>query len=467
MSGNTRRGLDHLPLTWCVGWVLLFLLSFAPGQSFAYGDIAKKQSGYWALGPNAPDHYSSCAAGCAALNPSGNNGAQSTTTSGHNCGMNAAQDGGTCYYHFETRSMTSGQVISSGDAQGQFIGFISAYGCPSGSSPKSGDSTMCTCGPGMKPSGGECVALDCNAEAAHYNAVTAATGKTSVASATKTGPSSGVCSNGCRITGEMTAQAANGLWVLYGPYRNGGACSVAEAPSGSNMETAPVACAKGTCPGQVNGQNVCVACSSSSQGGPSTSSSAPGTGASGAGGSSSTDSKTECADGQCTTTKTTRDGNGNVTGEETTTQDQSSFCQDNPNTPICKNSTYGAGACGAVPSCDGDAIQCAIAQQSFKARCDLMGDGSGANGIAEEAAAAGLRGGDHPYGSPDAKDMSFASAIDQTNGLSGGCPSDVTLHVAYATVTIPWSRACESLQMLGQIAVAVCMLAAAGIVFKN
>ncbi|WP_416383968.1 virulence factor TspB C-terminal domain-related protein [Roseateles microcysteis] len=63
--------------------------------------------------------------------------------------------------------------------------------------------------------------------------------------------------------------------------------------------------------------------------------------------------------------------------------------------------------------------------------------------------------------------MSFASAIDQTNRLGGGCPSDVSISYAGRSWVIPWSQHCDKLQLIGNLMVSVCMLAAAFIVFRN
>lgn len=81
-----------------------------------------------------------------------------------------------------------------------------------------------------------------------------------------------------------------------------------------------------------------------------------------------------------TTTTTTKDANGNVTGTGTTTTngtgDQGGkngdgtkgFCQENPQSPICKKSSW-TGDCDNAPVCDGDAVQCATAKAVWEHRC--------------------------------------------------------------------------------------------------
>lgn len=78
-------------------------------------------------------------------------------------------------------------------------------------------------------------------------------------------------------------------------------------------------------------------------------------------------------DGTVTTTTTTTitNSSGGLVGTPTTTtakQDTPSFCEQNPNLQICKQSSFG-GSCGGYV-CNGDAIQCAIAQRAYKDRCE-------------------------------------------------------------------------------------------------
>lgn len=84
-----------------------------------------------------------------------------------------------------------------------------------------------------------------------------------------------------------------------------------------------------------------------------------------------------------TTTTTTKDAAGNVTGI-TTKQDAGSgslgkgeggagdgikgFCAENPESIICKSSSW-SGDCDVAPVCDGDAVQCATAKAVWEHRC--------------------------------------------------------------------------------------------------
>lgn len=72
-------------------------------------------------------------------------------------------------------------------------------------------------------------------------------------------------------------------------------------------------------------------------------------------------------DGSITTVTTKVAANGDKTVTEAVT-DKKTFCQENPNSNICKTSSIQTG-CGSF-ACNGDAIQCAIAQRSYKDRCE-------------------------------------------------------------------------------------------------
>lgn len=74
-----------------------------------------------------------------------------------------------------------------------------------------------------------------------------------------------------------------------------------------------------------------------------------------------------------TSTTTTTPAGGGTPTTETTEQDLSSFCEDNPTSKICKDdekSTF-AGSCTSSFTCDGDAISCATAKAVNEQKCDL------------------------------------------------------------------------------------------------
>lgn len=267
----------------------------------------------------------------------------------------------------------------------------------------------------------------------------------------------------------------------YAP--SGKKCSGSEAgtaSAGQSPASAPAdeQCAKGMCRanGVINGQtiNKCVACNvveTSSDKNTSTSTSASGP----AGSSSSTDStsvteKTVCKDGQCTTTKTVNytDGQGNTKeASETTTQGKNDFCASKPSDPACKgtDSSWG-GACASGFSCDGDAVACAIAQASWKSACATEIDPNDSKVSQGNAAMqAGLRPSDHP--GLNVTSTAFPGSLNQTNPYGGSCPPDFTLNAYGKSVVVPLSDACGMLTLLGRVAVAISLLAAARIMFGD
>ena len=108
-------------------------------------------------------------------------------------------------------------------------------------------------------------------------------------------------------------------------------------------------------------------------------------------------------------------------------------------------------------------------RSQFQAHCDMVGNSEALKLIGQQAVEGGNLPSDHP-GNPaniTNTDFSLSNMIDQSDALGGGCPSDVTVSVAGAVVTIPWSSMCGALNLAGSIAVAGCLLAAAFIVFRS
>jgi len=296
-------------------------------------------------------------------------------------------------------------------------------------------------------------------------------------------------SSGCQWTGggSVPSVCANGKCYTYGPFRaTGNACdpsatgggSQAPAPSAS-APVADVQCVtKGQCPGTVNGVAVCVACSSKSQTTVESTAKAASSAASGAPVSTSTQQgtttkKTECVGGSCTTTTTTTNNKSDGSSEtqsETKTEPQTSFCDDNPKAAVCKEDTDSSwgGSCQAF-TCDGDAVQCAQAQASWKTACAMEGEPDARHQAGEAAMAGGDRPSGHPGSDPESIPVALASAIDSSPlfSSSGACPDDVTLTVQGQTVTLPFSDMCPYLNMLGAAFMAACYLMGAFIVFRS
>lgn len=339
--------------------------------------------------------------------------------------------------------------------------------CPENSTSYSGANGVksCACNSMFRGVGGNrCEQYTCPPSGS-YSAITQPDQKVPVAGAT-------MCSGGCGYQPSSWKVGQDGqIWAAW-PFKSTGSFCNGDKKAGTPVDTgeansknpAPVPCGQNQCPGTVNGATICVPCKGTQEQGPSTTASAPGTGASAA---TVTDSTTECNGVNCTTTTTTRDGYGNVTGQTQTSEKQESFCKENPQSALCKQSSFG-GACAAT-TCEGDAVMCAIAADQFKRNCEWFEDQAAAQ-LATVGNAA-LTGQDRPPGHPandaSAQSVSFASVIDQTDRLGSGCPTDVAVSVAGKSVSIPFSSMCGNLQLVGNLMVGFCMFVAALIVFRN
>lgn len=325
-------------------------------------------------------------------------------------------------------------------------------------------------------------------------------------------------SQGCvwKPGGTVPAVCANGKCYQWGPFTaTGGSCDPSStlpgAPESAASAPKPAAdCAsKGQCPGLVNGTAVCVACGkSSTTSSASSSASGPGAGSGPGSGSGSTGSgsggiggtplkcvgpdcvvnttkttETVCEGAQCTTTTKTTvtasspsggvsgGSSGSTTGDSSTkteaeTKDKDSFCIDNPKSVLCKDaldSKWG-GACDGGFTCDGDAVQCAQSQASWKAYCEAKVTPENAIVIQGQNSMNGdLHPGSHPYLDPTAIDFSsgVSGVVNAINPFGGSCPSDLTFQVMGTSVVVPLSDACPVLRIMGLVAVAFTTFACA------
>lgn len=188
------------------------------------------------------------------------------------------------------------------------------------------------------------------------------------------------------------------------------------------------------------------------------------------------DKQTSCQGGNCTTstTTTTRVTNNATststtsTSTSTTTQNQATYCKENPGSKLCgggdgKDSVF-AGSCGAGFKCEGDAIQCAIAQDQHRRACAMFDDKSPESELYELEKAKG-RDRDVTKTLPGNETVNVANQLSQENLLVGAaCITDLSVNVWGADVVLPFSKICPALQYLGWILVAVASLAAFRIV---
>jgi hypothetical protein len=167
---------------------------------------------------------------------------------------------------------------------------------------------------------------------------------------------------------------------------------------------------------------------------------------------------------------------GSATAASGAGDGMSTFCKDNPTSSICKNSTFG-GSCSASFSCDGDAVQCAIAKEQHQRNCAFYDPASQTGPMADDAARLGTAraDGDVPDWSPaspsktNSTTLDFASGIKQDHPWQGGCVSDQTIALGGGGpgLVIPWSQWCDEMQLIGKLLVSVMFIVCAGIVFKQ
>jgi hypothetical protein len=274
-----------------------------------------------------------------------------------------------------------------------------------------------------------------------------------------------MCHQGCAIYPQLTV-AYGGQTFGSGWYFSGQDCTGIEAEPALVEEEAPEQCPPGQAPGTVNGTTVCV--------------NAPATDAQpqvveNPDGSTTT-TQTTCDGGQCTTTNTQRDNEGDVTGVSSSTQTQAQFCAANGWHPACGGAGDGegeetesafGGACEAGFTCEGDAIQCAIAREQHVRNCALFETPTDLSDAGNAAATGELHPDGHPYSDPESVNLSLSSRINQSPLFGGStCPADVSITVMDRPVNVALSSMCGYLNLIGAAGVMVAMLVAGFIVFR-
>lgn len=189
------------------------------------------------------------------------------------------------------------------------------------------------------------------------------------------------------------------------------------------------------------------------------------------------DRSTNCEGDNCTTTTTTtttrRNNSTGATTTSTTTETSSTskpgFCQQNPSSKLCKDgkedgSSFG-GSCAGGFTCEGDAIQCAMAQEQHRRACKMFDDKSAESDLYNANKG---KEGNQTGGLPGNESISLQGRIDTSDALGGGsCFGDLNITVWNQAVTLPLSSVCQYLAMLGNILVAVSLLMAARIVTRG
>lgn len=230
-------------------------------------------------------------------------------------------------------------------------------------------------------------------------------------------------------------------------------------------------CPTGQGPVTINGITTCAKSGTGTAEAPSTTASSPS-------GTTTSSGSTTCTAGACTTTTTTTDQTGAVIGSVSTTQTLGGFCAGSgAGTVLCGGGGGGGDssigqACAAgsaTQSCEGDAVQCAIALEQYKRNCQLFDSVGATKTKGDEAIARGdTKASDHPGANGNIVTTNVGSAMDTTDLIGGSCIGDEAVTVfGSSTVVMPWSKLCTPAQWLGNLLVALTSLAWVFIAFKR
>lgn len=309
------------------------------------------------------------------------------------------------------------------------------------------------------------------------------------------GPGGSFCHDGCSYWPMAYTVPADGSpGMSYGPSISTGQTCGANAGASGNPKGAqqgdeapadnPLHCQDPTaCPGTVNGTPVCVACGGAggttvSQG----TSTAPD--GSTAPGDTVVKQTTNNPDGTTTTTTTTYHPDGSVgttvvVGKTGSSGGASGGGGSSAGTGNCIGNDCGngtdsfGGSCGGTFTCDGDAIQCAIAKEQHIRACQAFEPSTAGGDWADGAdkLSKAKADGDVPSWSPshpgNAVETNFdwASTIDHSSSFASACPSDVP--VGSTGLVLQLSSLCPYFGVLGTFIEAMTAIACAFILFKG
>lgn len=245
----------------------------------------------------------------------------------------------------------------------------------------------------------------------------------------------------------------------------------------------PPRCGAGQCPGEVNGVYTCVKCTDIAtpekpvtQYDKKTETTTTGTPPNQTTETKNTETKsTHDGSGTVTSTTTTSttktDANGTTTKEEGKTEkkeSQESFCKENPTVAFCKDGKWGGG-CDAF-TCEGDAVQCAIAREIHQRNCEAAK--SNAYTDMTDAAQAGTdNASTYIQAQKDAAALDVNARFSQSldpSPIAASCPSSRSVALPGGnSLEISFEKPCEIAGWLGHFVQAFAYLFAALIVLRN
>ncbi|MFV0678266.1 virulence factor TspB C-terminal domain-related protein [Variovorax sp. tm] len=146
----------------------------------------------------------------------------------------------------------------------------------------------------------------------------------------------------------------------------------------------------------------------------------------------------------------------------------SEYCKNNPKALQCTGtqSSFGGACASGFSAKSDDAVVNAMAEETFRQNCKVNPDDASQILGRTEAAKTGNQTGTNPNNSSVAVGAGNFDSSDAI-GSSGQCVGDQTVTVLRWTATLPFSRVCSSLDMLGLALLAVSSLLAARIVARG
>jgi hypothetical protein len=144
-------------------------------------------------------------------------------------------------------------------------------------------------------------------------------------------------------------------------------------------------------------------------------------------------------------------------------EQQPEFCEIHPSSIICKNSSINAGYCNVGKStgftCDGDAIQCAIAKEQQAANCKFYETDDSLTAKYNEALNDNLA--NNPSLPQNAHEINLPTSLDASSPYAGQCNPDLVIAFNGDSITIPFSKWCDILASLGYLFLAMAYMSAA------
>lgn len=184
--------------------------------------------------------------------------------------------------------------------------------------------------------------------------------------------------------------------------------------------------------------------------------------------------KTSCQGKTCTTEKTSTNtpagGGSSTTNVTNVSQSKDDYCKNNADSAQCKGDGKGdgggsfGGTCDAGFTCEGDALQCAVAREQYKRSCQMFETPSTESKLYDSAVAKG-RDANVTTNLPGNKSFDVSSGIQSSDLLGGArCVPNLNITVWSRSVSLPLSDICPALGYMGWVLVAVSGLVAFRIV---